>query len=105
MPIQFGPMDLPDDSEKIDWENLLHAYGPASDVPLQIGALASSDAVERERARNQLYSNIFHQGTRYNATPYAVPLLVELVNDPATPERHLILELLVYLACGYHANF
>ncbi|MGW4463939.1 hypothetical protein [Micromonospora sp. NPDC004704] len=86
---------------RIRWDELEHAYGSAEDVPDHLIALRSPDPEVREKARWHLYGNIFHQGTRYEATAYAVPFLLELLADPATPERSAILELLTSLAIGY----
>jgi hypothetical protein len=89
-----------DGLERIDWSRLEHAYGSAADVPDQIRALTSADPNQRDRALGELYSNIFHQGTRYEASAYAVPFLLELVRNPERPDRDL-LGLLTALAIGY----
>ncbi len=49
----------------------------------------------------ELYGNIYHQGTRYEASAYAVPFLLELVADPTTPARHEVIQLVACLATGY----
>ena len=85
----------------VAWAELEHAYGPATDVPDLIRALQSADPDVRKGARRRLYGNIFHQGTRYQASAYAAPFLLELLADPATPERTAILRLLTSLAIGY----
>ncbi|WP_431915243.1 hypothetical protein [Nonomuraea jabiensis] len=90
-----------DDLDRVSWGKLKHAYGRATDVPGQIRALASADEDERQKAMSALYANIFHQGTRFPATPHAVPFLARLAADPATPDRELILYLLASLALGY----
>jgi hypothetical protein len=90
-----------DDLDRVSWGKLKHAYGRATDVPGQIRALASADEGERQKAMSALYGNIFHQGTRFPATPHAVPFLARLAADPATPDRELILYLLASLALGY----
>jgi hypothetical protein len=87
--------------DSIDWSRLGHAYGAATDVPDQLRALRSDDGAIRARARHELNGNIFHQSTRYEASPYAVPFLIELVADRATPDRVGILDLLAGLAIGY----
>lgn len=87
--------------DSVAWSALKHAYGPAVDVPEQIRALASPNASEREKALWQLYGNIFHQGTRYEATPHAVPFLYELLQEPAVRDKHEIIGLLVSIAIGY----
>ena len=87
--------------DTIDWADLTHAYGRAKDVPDQIRALRSPDPGIRDKALHSLYGNIFHQGTRFEASAYAVPFLLELVADPETPDRVAVLGLLTQLAIGY----
>lgn len=79
----------------------MHAYGSAEDVPRLLRDLRSADARSRGDALWGLFGNVFHQGSRYEASAYAVPFLLELVADPATPDRHLIVHLLASLAVGY----
>lgn len=86
--------------DRIDWSSLRHACGSASDVPEQIRALASTSKPEREQALNDLLGNIWHQGTVYEASAYAVPFLIELVREPAVEGKVGILELLDCLAAG-----
>lgn len=90
--------------EKIDWSQLGHAYGPADDVPDLLRSLASSDEDERSNAIHDLYGNIWHQGTVYRATAYAVPFLLELLESPEVSGKDEILVLLAHLARGtsYH---
>lgn len=89
----------------IDWAGLHHAYGSASDVPQLIRDLASRRARTRNKALRSLYGNIFHQGTRWEASRYAVPFLYELLADPGTPDRERVIELLLHLAIGYEEAF
>ena len=86
--------------DRIDWSSLHHAYGSASDVPGQIRALASTDQTEREHALYDLFGNIWHQGTVYEASAHAVPFLIELVREPAVQGKVGILGLLDCLATG-----
>lgn len=55
------------------WADREHAYGSADDVPGLLRALASDDAEEAEEALYELYGNIVHQGSVYEATAHAVP--------------------------------
>jgi hypothetical protein len=91
--------------DSVPWSTLTHAYGPASDVPEQIRQLINGDDKVRERALWELYGNIFHQGTRYQATPYAVPFLYELLDGVDTPGKAEIIYLLVSLALGYEESY
>lgn len=87
--------------DTIDWSKLQHAYGPAIDVPDLIRALASDDEEERQSATFELYENIWHQGTVYEATAYAVPFLIELLESDNVPEKNEILVLLGSLASSF----
>ncbi|WP_157507550.1 hypothetical protein [Ktedonobacter racemifer] len=55
-------------------------------------------------ALRSLYGTIYHQGTVYQASAYAVPFLLELVQQEEVQERESILSLLADLARGdaYH---
>jgi hypothetical protein len=86
--------------EEVPWQLLHHAYGPASDVPAQLEALRSPDEERRRWAMSHLGGNIYHQGTRWQASSAAVPFLVTMVEDPSTPERDRVLRLLHAVAIG-----
>ncbi|MEU9845065.1 HEAT repeat domain-containing protein [Actinomadura sp. NPDC048032] len=85
----------------IDWAGLDHAYGSAEDVPDLLRALSSSDEDEREAALGELFTTVFHQGSRYGASAAAVPFLLGLASHPGTPERTWPLYLAAALAVGY----
>lgn len=87
--------------EEVGWAGLRHAYGPAGDVPGLLRALASGPPAERRHAVQGLYGSIFHQGSRYEATAYAVPFLARLALDPRVLQRDVIVRLLAALAIGY----
>lgn len=85
----------------IKWEELEHAYGDASDVPNLIQELLSEDPDVRDQALWSLYGNIFHQGTRYEATTYAIPFIFEIIRAPKTEEKVDLVKFTVDLALGY----
>jgi hypothetical protein len=87
--------------DDVDWARITHAYGPATDVPDLIRELCAADPDRREKARWQLYGNIFHQGTRYEATAYAVPFLLEVLADPDCADTAELVLLLAAIAVGY----
>lgn len=78
----------------IGWRDLTHAYGSAGDIPTTLRNLTSLDDVVRGHAQNHLYSTIYHQGTVYEATAFAVPFLLELAGSASVPERDWILDFL-----------
>ncbi|MEU0560652.1 hypothetical protein [Dactylosporangium sp. NPDC006015] len=94
-----------DGLDDIDWASLEHAYGPAADVPGHLRALRSGAAGDRRGALSGLYGGICHQGTRYEASAPAVPFLLELLADPATPDRAAVVELVASIAVGHHGTW
>lgn len=88
--------------DDIPWNTLHHAYGTAEDVPELLRQLQTADPDVRNEDSPlwQLFGNIWHQGTVYEATSYAVPFLISLAADPATPDRAGILGLLAAIAQG-----
>src|SRR5262245_9120892 len=67
-----------DGLDKIDWAAVQHAYGTATDVPDMIRGLAAAGDGQPEESLHAAYGNIFHQCTRYSATPKAIPFLIEI---------------------------
>jgi len=88
--------------QEIDWSSLSHAYGKAGDVPDLIRGLLDSEPQRRHECLYQLYGTIWHQGTIYEASAYAVPFLFELLRSLDTPDRSGIAMLLADLADGAH---
>ncbi|KAM3098579.1 hypothetical protein ACKFKG_05990 [Phormidesmis sp. 146-35] len=84
----------------VRWNKLEHAYGKANDVPQLIRDLTSSSATVREQALSALYGNLWHQGTVFKATAYAVPFLIELLEQPTVEDKQAILIYLSDLAQG-----
>lgn len=64
----------------VPWPELYHAYGPAIDVPGQLAAVIVGDDETRDEAWWNLWGNIHHQGTIYEATVPGVPLLLGLAD-------------------------
>lgn len=87
--------------DRVNWARLTDAYGNAEHVPEDIRALTASDPEAREQALGKLSGSIFHQGSRYRASAPAVPFLFEVLENPNTPSRDRIIDLLVHLAVGY----
>ena len=85
--------------DNVNWSKISHAYGPASDVPAQLRALAFGDEQERKRALHALHGNIWHQHTIYEATAFAIPFLVELVQNQM-PAQEEVLSLVALIATG-----
>ena len=86
--------------DQIQWSELSHAYGPAADVPDLLRDLHSGDPEARAEALDALWGNIWHQGTVYEASAYAVPFLIELLAAPGIQCKAEILGLLRALGTG-----
>ncbi|MFI0942893.1 hypothetical protein [Streptomyces sp. NPDC021020] len=91
--------------DDIDWATLGHAYGGAEDVPGQLRAVCGPDEDARESAFRSLFGNIFHQGTRYSASPYAVPFLSRIAVAGPPGARAGALLLLARLAVDWHDEY
>ena len=89
-----------DGLDQIQWETLNHAYGTAEDVPGLIRALTYEGDDIRDKTLYALYSNIWHQGTVYQATAFAVPFLIELLSSEDVTRKYDILIYLAHLAQG-----
>lgn len=78
----------------IPWAELSHAYGSAEEVPVWLRQLTSDDEQVRQQAMGKLGSSIYHQGSLYPATAYAVPYLIALLQEPTVQGKEAILGLL-----------
>src|SRR5262249_42376794 len=85
----------------VPWADLEHAYGPATDVPALLRKLLDADPKVRSEVLWTLYGNVFHQGTRYPATPYVIPFLIEMCVSPDVPNRGDLLRFWGSLITGY----
>lgn len=86
--------------DSVEWDKLGHAYGFAKDVPDLLKGLRSRDATVRQKSLYELYGNVWHQGTVYEATAPVVPFLIRLAAASDTPERPMLLVFLSELFNG-----
>ncbi|HYD48016.1 MAG TPA: HEAT repeat domain-containing protein, partial [Terriglobales bacterium] len=84
--------------DAIQWNELNHAGGAATDVPDLLRALTSTDREIRDAALHELFGNLWHQGTVYPATAHAVPFLIEIANETTLADRANALFLLGSIA-------
>ena len=87
--------------DAIRWSELTHAYGSAEDIPEILRDLAAGldDGYERTPLY-ELFGNIYHQGSVYEATAPAVPFLIEIAARSETRDRAGILQLIACIALG-----
>ncbi|MFD6245601.1 hypothetical protein [Streptomyces roseolus] len=91
--------------DDVDWASLSHAYRSAEDVPGHIRTLCGSDDEAREEAFRYLFSSIFHQGSRYSASPVAVPFLARIAVAGPAAAREDAMWLLTRLAVDWHDEY
>jgi hypothetical protein len=88
----------------VPWSHLAHAYGPADDVPTLLYAVAVGDAATRKDAWWELWGNVHHQGTVYEATTPAVRFIAAVAKAGDYPDRVQALSFLRQLALGDGAH-
>ncbi len=86
--------------DDVPWAKLRHALGPADDIPDLIRDLAAEDDEARAKAQYDLYGTLWSHGTVYEATPPAIPYLVELLEHAEHVDRPWLLIYLSALANG-----
>ncbi|KAJ6445147.1 1-aminocyclopropane-1-carboxylate synthase-like protein 1 [Purpureocillium lavendulum] len=64
--------------DEVPWGTLKHAYGQADDVPQLLRDIAGGDNEQVAAGVYDLFGNIWHQGTVYEATSPAVPFITRL---------------------------
>lgn len=94
--------------DRIDWNTLHHAYGPATDVPDLLRALVepapgAGDRDVFEQVTWELWGNVFHQGSVWQVSATVVPFLEEILRDGPDEARlqEFLVSYLHHLAMGY----
>lgn len=89
-------------SHEIDWSALHACYGPATEVPRWLRELVGSPSDERSEAIAELWGNLCHQGTVYEASAAAVPFLFEAAksSELSPADRNQLLALVVHIGLG-----
>lgn len=87
--------------DSVEWADLTHAYGDASDVPNLIRSLLSPSKQTRESSLEELFGNIWHQGTVYEASVHALPFLIDLLRMPETPDPESVARLVACIIDGH----
>jgi hypothetical protein len=85
---------------QVPWSELNHAYGPAIEVPVLIYAVLVGADETRHEAWWELWGNVHHQGTVYEATVPTVPFIGLLARAEGHPDRIEALGFLREVALG-----
>lgn len=86
--------------DEIPWATMQHAYGVADKVPEWIRDLVSSDQKTRKSALSELDVTIYHQGSIYEPTIYAIPFFLELLNHHDIEGKSELLRFLAEIGRG-----
>jgi hypothetical protein len=84
--------------DTVPWDNLEHAYGPASDLPPLLEKVAAAKGRKLYQILDELCSRVLHQGTIYSASRPVVRVLVEMLPGAAPREKAMLYGLLVAFA-------
>ncbi|WP_205662198.1 hypothetical protein [Alteromonas flava] len=87
----------------INWDELEHAYGVASDVPDLLAELANYSTSESydDEPFFSLWSSLCHQGDIYTASYAAVPILISLIKKSPSPVDYNFYLLPIYIHISY----
>ncbi|MCR3752960.1 hypothetical protein [Lentzea californiensis] len=91
--------------DQVDWAELDHAFGPAAGLPDQLRGLVSRDEEHRRRSLRALSEHIYHQNTIYEATPGAIPFVLEVLTAPECHEQPQVLSLLTSIATEFDGKW
>ncbi|MDI3405179.1 hypothetical protein [Streptomyces cavernicola] len=83
-----------------DWAGAGHAYGDGADTLKWLREACGGDPQSAARAVDVLHNCLVHQGTVYEGSARAYPVLVRLLLDPAAPRREQLADLLLAIGTG-----
>lgn len=83
----------------VQWQELRHAYGEASDVPELLRA-----CITDPEAPWELAGSIVHQGSLYTSTPAALPILAAMIVADACVGRVAALEVIDFFGSSVYAG-
>jgi hypothetical protein len=89
----------------VEWAKLSHSHGTADEVPARLAALVGPSDGDRAAALEYFWEYMLHQGSRYEASPYIVPFLFEVLENAVFPLPRELIDLLLGLAVGYGESF
>lgn len=84
--------------DTVPWDQLQHAYGPASDIPPLLRQIAAARGPKLFEALEELCSRVLHQGTIYSASPPVARAVLEMLRNAAPREKVMFYGLLAGFA-------
>jgi hypothetical protein len=86
--------------DDVPWQRLRLSYGTAEKIPAAIARLTADDEETRRRAYWNLDNGVVCQSDLYEAAPYVVPFVLEIVERRNCPGNLLAYKLLYEIANG-----
>ena len=83
------------------WDELGHSHDSAHEVPTHLERLLSSSVEIRNDSLGYFWEYMFHQGSRYEATPYVVAPIFDILINPKCPDPKSLIDFLTAVAVGY----
>ncbi|MCA9587449.1 MAG: hypothetical protein KC657_19110 [Myxococcales bacterium] len=98
--------------DRVPWGRLAHAYGVGRsgeglhhDVAATLRGLGDDDPEMFEDAANTVFSNLCHQGTIYEATPFAVPFLAAFAAGVDLADEQVASFVAMFVLIGVAATY
>ncbi|MFE3206086.1 hypothetical protein [Embleya sp. NPDC059237] len=88
--------------DAIPWRRFPHFYGRGEEIPELLTTLATTDAEAAERALDQLWKSLHHQGGTIEAAALAVPFLLRIAATGFPGLRATTLTLVAASGRGQH---
>ncbi len=89
---------------QFNWSDYWDAQGPSTKTPGHLKGLFNPDQACREASMSSLYTTLFHQGVRFEASVKAVPIFFDIIERGDCPSLPFVVEYLLALAYGYTAD-
>jgi hypothetical protein len=90
---------------RVNWAELKHAYGVATDVPDMLRELVYPEQEVIDEAVGAIVGGtVMHQGSRFSVTLHVIPCLVALAAEEGLPDRASVLICIGWLA-GYENEY
>ncbi|SIN36710.1 hypothetical protein [Micromonospora cremea] len=92
-------------AKEVDWSSVSHAFGSAIEIPALLRSIRSDSQEVRQRAYSDLVDLLVHQGSRFEASAAVAPHLIDIVADPAAPDRFAACQVLAAIAVGDESSW
>ncbi|MFN8530839.1 MAG: hypothetical protein U0670_19720 [Anaerolineae bacterium] len=86
--------------QDVDWKSMRHARGHAGDIPQLLSDLTADDLDKQKTAALTLRAVLESQNVSYEPGFYAIPVLINVLDDEACMSKELVLDILLAILNG-----